>query len=505
MLAMTSAEEHSLSDPLIGKVVEGKYRVRRLIGKGGMGVVYEAVHELTGRKVALKVLAAHAAPSPSNVQRFIREARAAAAVQNEHVVNVLDMGLVDGGSYFLVLEYLDGCDLSYAVAATGGFSVERAIHVLRQLCDALSAIHAAGIVHRDLKPENIFLVERRGAPDFVKVLDFGVCTFTAPDAQRLTASGDTVGTPLFMAPEQLQGKKRVDVRTDVYALGTILFFMLTGRAPFSGSTLLALGTRICTSPAPTLTSFGCAASAELEAIIQRTLHKHPEARFDSCAALKVALDEVYGASSHTRESTLASMSVPPSCDPMDTPRAPSAANEAIALDRRSVALTSGLVFATLLGSAAAVLHFVRADTSRFLSRASHPERTAQLTTVLAARPQPSPVDTTVRPTSTHEAASDRRATPITAEVAPPTHARAEHGRHAPPAVAMANSSAAAVTDQAGAATGSQSSMATATESAEPPADKEPSAATKTQSEEGGDAPSRSPNRISLNHGPKRHL
>src|SRR5690606_12631265 len=124
-------------------------------------------------------------------------------------------------SFYMVLEHLDGVELGFAVAAARRFSVTRAVHVLCQLCDALSAVHAAGIVHRDLKPENVFLIDCDGAPDFVKVLDFGVCKFSGADAGRLTVSGDTVGTPLFMAPEQAEGRSDIDHRTDIYALGAI--------------------------------------------------------------------------------------------------------------------------------------------------------------------------------------------------------------------------------------------------------------------------------------------
>ena len=228
---MTSAVGTSaLKDPLIGQVIQGRYRVHRAIGSGAMGVVYEAHHLLIGRKVAIKVLTARGLLSGDCAARFRREARAAAQVGNSHVVDVLDMGQLDDGSLYIVLEHLAGVHLGWAVAQAGPFSVPRAKHVLCQLCDALSAVHAAGIVHRDLKPENIFLIARDGEPDFVKVLDFGVCRFNDGDGMSLTGSGDMVGTPLFMAPEQVENQRHIDRRTDVYALGAILHFLLTGRA-----------------------------------------------------------------------------------------------------------------------------------------------------------------------------------------------------------------------------------------------------------------------------------
>ena len=287
--AMISAEGYRAPrDPLIGQVVHGRYQIMHAIGKGSMGVVYEAQHLLIGRKVALKAMSAHAV-SPAGVQRFRREAQAAAAVGNSHVVDVLDMGQLENGSFYIVMEHLDGADLCFAVALEERFSVGRAMLVLGQLCDALSAIHAAGIIHRDLKPENIFLTTRDGVPDFVKVLDFGVCKFNDADGARLTATGDAVGTPLFMAPEQVEGRTDIDHRVDVYALGAILYFALTGRPPFDAPNLPALFLRICHEPTPSLCSTNSHLSLELDAIVQRALSKDRNARFGSCAELKAAL------------------------------------------------------------------------------------------------------------------------------------------------------------------------------------------------------------------------
>ena len=270
---MLSAEGYSAPrDRLIGQILQGRYQIIRAIGKGAMGVVYEAQHLLIGRKVALKVLSAHAA-SPAGVQRFHREAQAAAAVGNSHVVDVLDMGQLEDGPLYIVMEHLNGVDLGFALALEERFSVGRSIHVVGQLCDALTAIHAAGIVHRDLKPENIFLTIRDGEPDFVKVLDFGVCKFNDDVRARLTATGDMVGTPLFMAPEQVEGRKDCDFRVDIYALGAILYFLLTGRAPFDATSLPALFVRICQEPAPSLHCAESAVSIELDAIVQRALSK----------------------------------------------------------------------------------------------------------------------------------------------------------------------------------------------------------------------------------------
>jgi serine/threonine protein kinase len=318
---MTGAPGRSaLKDPLIGQVIQGRYRIHRTIGTGGMGVVYEAQHLLIGRKVAVKVLTARGLLSNASVVRFRREAQAAASVGNSHVVDVLDMGQLDDGSLYIVLEHLEGAHLGWAVAQSGPFSVARAVHVMCQLCDALSAVHAADIVHRDLKPENIFLIERDGEPDFIKVLDFGVCRFNDRDGASLTASGDMVGTPLFMAPEQVENQSSIDHRTDVYALGAILHFLLTGRAPFDAATLPKLFIQICVEPAPSVRAVDASVPAELDAIVSRALSKLPELRFESCAAFKQALLKLHevSPSSQTRRKEELAATLPASINAVST-------------------------------------------------------------------------------------------------------------------------------------------------------------------------------------------
>jgi serine/threonine-protein kinase len=279
-------------DPLIGRVLHDRYRVEKRIGKGGMGIVYLAEHVLLRRKVALKTLSERAFASDELIARFHREATAAAAVGNEHVVGVTDMGQLEDGSYFVVLEYLDGMELAHAVAEEGGFTVRRAVHVIMQLCEALTAVHAAGIVHRDLKPENLFLVERRGRRDFVKVLDFGVCKARdreSPGDAPLTHTGVSLGTPQFMAPEQIENSAAVDARTDIYAAGAILYFALTGRPPFEDATLPRLFLRICSEPPPPIRVSRPELSPALEAVIARAMARDPADRFQTSEELRVAL------------------------------------------------------------------------------------------------------------------------------------------------------------------------------------------------------------------------
>jgi len=280
-------------DPLIGRVLHDRYRVEKRIGKGGMGIVYLAEHVLLRRKVALKTLSERAFASEELVARFHREATAAAAVGNEHVVGVTDMGQLEDGSFYVVLEYLEGIELGHAIAEQGHLSVPRAARLIIQLCEALTAVHAAGIVHRDLKPENLFLVERNGEPDFLKVLDFGVCKVL--DAQRsgersLTDTGVSLGTPQFMAPEQIQDSATVDERTDIYAAGAILFFALTGRAAFDAPSLPRLLMRICSEPPPPIRMSRPELPLPLEAVIARAMALDPADRFQTADALRDALE-----------------------------------------------------------------------------------------------------------------------------------------------------------------------------------------------------------------------
>lgn len=290
--ANSSVRRLERSDRLIGQLVHGRYRVEKRIGKGGMGVVYLAEHVFLRRKVALKTLNEYAFASDEMVARFEREAMAAAVIGNEHIIAVTDVGQLYDGRCFIVMEYLDGVDLAHAVGAGGTFAMRRALDVTIQLCDALTAIHKAGIVHRDLKPENVFLVAREGTYDFVKVLDFGVCKQLERDSNwaRLTQTGIAIGTPQYMAPEQIDHSSEVDARTDVYAVGAILYYLLTGTAPFSDPTLPGLLMRICSEPAPLVRASRSEIPRALEAVIARSLERCPNGRYQSSADLRLALE-----------------------------------------------------------------------------------------------------------------------------------------------------------------------------------------------------------------------
>ena len=385
-------ERNGFTSPLIGQIVEGRYRIERLIGKGGMGVVYEAHHLLIRRKVALKVLTANAVFLPERAERFRREALAAAAVGSSHVVDVLDMGQLESGSPYIVLEHLDGVDLGYAVAVTERFGVSRAVHVLRQLCDALSAVHASGIVHRDLKPENVFLIVHDGQPDFAKVLDFGICKLLESDGTNLTETGETLGTPLFMAPEQVEGRRDVDHRADIYALGALLFYMLAGRAPFDAPSLPMLFVHICNEPPPQLRALLKDVPSELDHVVQRALSKNPADRFRSCEEMKAALAPfVHVEAMHDTLPSLAPHALSASEASEASEGASTEALVSAHVPRRASAKLALLAAGLTVGAGAALLPLLRpAESPRFASDVAPMEQTQSATpsaapVMLAAR------------------------------------------------------------------------------------------------------------------------
>jgi len=277
---------------LIGTILQNRYRLIRAIGEGGMGVVYEGEHLTVERRVAIKLLHPEFAQKPDIVKRFQREARAAAYTGNEHVVEVLDMDALPDGSPFMVLEYLDGINLDQLVESNGPLELGRAVRIVIQVCDALDAVHEAGIIHRDLKPDNIYLVPRGANPDFVKVLDFGISKFKSASfgqTATLTTTGSLIGTPSFMAPEQIDDGHDVDRRADIFALGGILYYALTANIPFTAETLYLLWVKICNEPSPSVTRLRPDIPIEIDDVISRALEKEPGKRFASCAELKAAL------------------------------------------------------------------------------------------------------------------------------------------------------------------------------------------------------------------------
>jgi eukaryotic-like serine/threonine-protein kinase len=281
-----------------GAIVAGKYRVEFPLGEGGMGVVVAARHLELGRRVALKLL--RAGRGPTDEARFLREARAAAGLESEHVARVLDVGRLESGAPYIVMEYLSGVDLSRHLKLHGPLSTQEAVLYVLEACEAIAEAHSLGIVHRDIKPSNLFLTSRRDGTPLVKVLDFGISKITQPlqdssrDAVSMTGASAVLGSAWYMSPEQLQDSKRVDARTDVWALGIVLHELLTGTPPFEGDSAVAVGARIAASEPKRLRDVLPNAPAQLEAVVLRCLQKSPDKRFADVSELVAALTPLSG-------------------------------------------------------------------------------------------------------------------------------------------------------------------------------------------------------------------
>jgi serine/threonine-protein kinase len=284
----------------VGRIISGRYFIERVIGEGGMGAVYQAEHTHMHKRLAVKVLHPEMSRLPEVVARFEREAMAAAHIEHPNVAAATDFGKLDDGSFFLVLEYVEGKSLREAIAA-GRMELGRAIHVTRQIASALARAHGLGIVHRDLKPENVMLVHREDDDSFVKVLDFGIAKVPVGSlvgehkvpGQALTQLGMVYGTPEYMAPEQALGQA-VDARADLYAVGAMAFEMITGARPFDHESKVTLLGMHVTAPIPRMTERAPDANIplEVEAIITRLLAKEATARHADAKELIEALDTV---------------------------------------------------------------------------------------------------------------------------------------------------------------------------------------------------------------------
>ncbi len=282
--------------PMIGTMLDGRYRILRKLGEGAMGEVYLAEHVNLGRKEALKILQPALAAEPQFVERFRREARATNRVQHPNVVSVHDFGQLPDGRFLLAMEYIEGESLGALVDRIGRLPVPRALHILAQLADAVDHAHAHGVVHRDLKPENMMLVEHRGQADIVKVLDFGIAKIVAPDHKSvgLTRQGQVFGTPAYMAPEQF-ASLAPDPRSDLYAFGVIAFELVTGETPFSGRMMELMRAHLTDIPdAPSERRPEARIPEELDALVRRCLEKEPAKRFQTGKEVRHALERVPG-------------------------------------------------------------------------------------------------------------------------------------------------------------------------------------------------------------------
>jgi serine/threonine-protein kinase len=369
---------------LIGIALDNKFKILRLIGRGGMGEVFEAEHIQLGKRVAIKLMLEKYTGDGEAIARFSREAHAASRIGNAHIIDVSDIGTAPDGRAFVVMELLQGNPLSKVIEDGGPMPPQRALHIMRQVLRAVGAAHAKGIVHRDLKPDNIFLTDGGEQGDFVKLLDFGISKLMDPDLQaaatRLTTTGVVMGTPLYMAPEQAMGVE-IDQLADIYACGVILYEMLAGRPPFDGATYAVLVAKLLTTEPRLLNEVRPGIAPKLVAAVHRALEKEPKSRFASAEAFAAALPAVHSASAIELSTTMPSGKV-------------AAVARPVGAAKRSPVVAMTLALALGIATAAIVLVIV------MQKKAAQPE--------VQARPEPVPE----APRSSAPPANGPQVTPI---------------------------------------------------------------------------------------------
>ncbi|HVU03163.1 MAG TPA: serine/threonine-protein kinase [Polyangiaceae bacterium] len=299
-----------------GQVLDGKYRIKRLIGEGGMGAVFEGENVKIQRRVAIKVVHAAYASNSGVMARFQREAQAAGRIGNDHILEVLDLGELPDGSHYMVLEFLDGEPLSKRIETRGRMDPRELAPLAIQMLKGLGAAHGAGIIHRDLKPDNIFLLkEKAGVQDFVKIIDFGISKFqplSGGDGMKMTSTGAVMGTPYYMSPEQASGNNQIDARSDLYAVGVILYEAVTGRVPFDGDTFNQLMFKIVLQDAPPPMEVVPDLDPAFASIVMKAMVRDVAGRFQTAdefsQALKAWLEK--GADVHVPVATRGDASIP---------------------------------------------------------------------------------------------------------------------------------------------------------------------------------------------------
>ena len=281
-------------------LANGRYRVEEVLGEGGMGVVCAATHVALGQRVAVKFLLPEALEHPQAIARFEREARASASLTSEHVVRVTDVGKLESGAPYFVMEFLEGEDLAQRLRREGPLDIRAALALMSQACEGLIEAHAKGLVHRDIKPSNLFLAKRASGKSVLKVIDFGIAKAElSPESggHELTRTSEIMGSPQYMSPEQLRDTKNVDARTDVWSLGAAFYECLTGRPPFTGETMTELVVRIATEEPPPAVMARPDLPPEVVAILDRCLSKKLSERYASAAELLEAVEALRGSTS----------------------------------------------------------------------------------------------------------------------------------------------------------------------------------------------------------------
>jgi serine/threonine-protein kinase len=290
---MATPESSDHPEVVPGQVVGGKWRIVAPIGRGGMGAVYEGQNISIGKKVALKFIDAEFARQPEIASRFQREAEAASLVESAHIVHIFDSGATDDGIPYIVMELLRGEDLRARIRRMGRLPQAEAAHVVAQTLRGLHRAHEAGIVHRDLKPDNIFLVDRDDDPLFAKIVDFGISKMTRRSGEMgsgtLTRQGVVLGTPFYMSPEQAQALPNLDLRTDIWSVGAILYECLAGKPPHGGDTYEQIIISICTTDPPDVRSFDSSIPTSLANVVHKAMQRDRSRRFQSAKEMLDAL------------------------------------------------------------------------------------------------------------------------------------------------------------------------------------------------------------------------
>src|SRR5437899_3213753 len=278
-------------DPLLGRTLAGKYRIDRLIKRGGMGAVYRGKHVLMDKTVAIKVLRPSLAVDDAVVARFSREAKAASRISHPHAVSVTDFGEAENGVVFLVMEYLDGRTLKEIIKSEGPMAIARVVEIVRQVAGALDAAHGQGVVDRDLKSDKLMLSQTTGA-DWAKVLDFGIAKIQLPESfvdADITAPNLVVGTPQYMSPEQCSQAGSIDARSDIYSLGVIVYEMLAGHVPFTGESPTVIMMKQVQDRPPSILATRTDLPAGIDQAIAKALAKQPADRFQTAGEFSETL------------------------------------------------------------------------------------------------------------------------------------------------------------------------------------------------------------------------
>lgn len=404
----------SVDSPL-GKLLDGRFLVDRVLGEGGMGFVYGGTDTVEQRRVAIKILRTDFLQDTEIVQRFLNEAQAASRIGSPHICSVFGIGRAPNGASYFVMEFLDGQNLAEATDVQRILPVRRILRIGRQIAVGLHAAHTSGIVHRDLKPDNVMLVQSSEG-EFVKILDFGVAKVGSARS-KLTRAGSVFGTPQYMSPEQASGSGEVDARADIYSLGIILYELAAGRVPFDDENMMnVLSHHMFREPPPLRDVAPQVVPEEFDAIVRRCLQKDPAFRFESMNALAGEIERVLGALPEGQYETIIPSSKRPFSDA--NPRATSATVRDLPNVRRS------RTFGILLVAAVAFATLVVFGATRLL-RSDHPEITAE------GAPEPPPAQAPP-PVVLPPPASPTAALQV-AEAAPSTSASAARSSQRKPA------------------------------------------------------------------------